>query len=105
MVETVLSIPIGNDFVERVFSIMNNIWSNDRNCMKVDLVKAEICICVNYSMSCNEFSEYVIKNNELLRAAKSNQKYTFKFKKPVISVLIKTLSNSKVSDFCKGSPL
>ena len=30
IVETVMAIPIGNDFVERVFSTMNKVWSDDK---------------------------------------------------------------------------
>jgi hypothetical protein len=80
VVETVLSIPIGNDFVERIFSLMEKIWSKERSLMKVDSVKAEICINLNYSMSCNEFVDYVSNNDDLLNAAKSDRKYTFKYK-------------------------
>jgi hypothetical protein len=49
IVQTVLSIPISNDTVERVFSLMKRIWT-DRNSMKTDLVKAEICI--NFIIQC-----------------------------------------------------
>jgi hypothetical protein len=56
IVETVLSKPISNDTVERVFSLIKRIWTDDRNSMKTDLVKAEICINFNYSMSCPDFA-------------------------------------------------
>ena len=62
VIESVLSIPIGNAHVERIFSLMHNLWSDNRSQMSVNLVKAEICTIVNYSMSCSEFSEYVSKN-------------------------------------------
>nr|XP_014352746.1 PREDICTED: zinc finger protein 862-like [Latimeria chalumnae] len=47
LVEHVLCIPVSNAFVERVFSIMKNIWSDERNRMRVELVKAEICVKTN----------------------------------------------------------
>jgi hypothetical protein len=73
----VLAIPVSNAFVERVFSIMKNLWSDERNSLSVGLVKAEICTKVNFNMKCHEFSEFVAKNKSLLNAAKSNSKYKF----------------------------
>ncbi len=79
IMETVLSIPISNDTVERVFSLMKRIW-NERNSMNTDMVKAEICINFNFSMTCSEFAETIVNNTELLKAAKSDNKYSFKNK-------------------------
>ncbi len=42
--------------------------------------KAEICINFNYSISCSEFAEIIVNNKELLTAAKSDKKYSFKNK-------------------------
>jgi hypothetical protein len=75
IIETVFAIPVSNAFVERVFSIMKNLWSDERNLLSVNLVKAEIYTKVNFSMSCYEFADYVSKNSELIKAAKSNEKY------------------------------
>ena len=57
--------PIGNDLVERVFSLLKRIWRNDRNRMSIDLIKAEICINVNFNMDCIEFKSYIISNETL----------------------------------------
>ena len=73
-----MAIPIGNHFVKRVFSIMHNIMTDKRNRLSVDLIKAEICTKVNYSMSCTEFYNVVSNNQSLILAAKSNQKYNFR---------------------------
>jgi hypothetical protein len=78
IVETVLAIPIGNDFVERIFSIMHNLWSDERNRLSVKMVKAEICTKVNYSMTCSEFKNFVANNTKFINAAKSTDKYSFK---------------------------
>lgn len=77
IVECVLSVPISNAFVERIFSIMKNLWTDERNCLSVGLVKAEICTKVNFNMKCHEFAEYVSKKENILKAAKSNSKYKF----------------------------
>jgi hypothetical protein len=63
IIETVMFIPIGNDFVERVFSHLRRIWTDERSSMGIDLIKAEICIRNNFNMDCIAFKSYV-KNNE-----------------------------------------
>ncbi len=74
----VLEIPIENDFVERIFSIMHNLWSDERNPLSVKMVKAEICTKINYSMTCSEFKNFVENNTKFINAAKSTDKYCFK---------------------------
>ncbi len=77
--KTVISIPISNDTVERIFSLIKRIW-NERNGMNTDSVKAQICINFNLSMSCSEFAETIIYNTKLHKADKSDKKYSFKNK-------------------------
>jgi len=79
IVESVLCVPIANDFIERLFSQMKKLWDDERSLMSIDLVRAEICIKSNFQMSCIEFADYVSKNEAILKAAKSNKKYTFKY--------------------------
>jgi hypothetical protein len=64
--------------VERIFSIMYNLWSDERKRLSVKMVKAEICTKIDYSMSCNEFKNFVANNTKFINAAKSNDKYSFK---------------------------
>jgi hypothetical protein len=78
IIETVMAIPIGNDFVERVFSHLHRIWTDDRNRLSIDLIKAEICIKNNFEFNCIEFKSYVKSNEKLLKSVKSQQKYDFK---------------------------
>uniref|UniRef100_H3AJE4 HAT C-terminal dimerisation domain-containing protein n=1 Tax=Latimeria chalumnae TaxID=7897 RepID=H3AJE4_LATCH len=72
LVEHVLCIPVSNAFVERVFSIMKNIWSDEKNRMRVELVKAEFCVKTNFKKT------LLLENKVLLQAARSNKKYIFK---------------------------
>lgn len=78
IVQAVLAIPCSNAFVERVFSVMNNLWTDERNRLSVGIVKSELCIRYNLVYSCSEFYDLAIKNSKLIKAAKSNAKYTFK---------------------------
>ena len=56
---------------------MHRIWRDDRNQMSIDLVKAEICINLNFSIVCVEFISYVKTNEKLLKSVKSIAKYIF----------------------------
>ena len=81
LVSFVLSIPVSNANCERVFSIMNVLWINSRNTLNFNLVKAELMMKMNFHMSCNEFYEFISKDKDLLKAAKSQEKYRFKCQK------------------------
>jgi len=58
----VLSIPGSNAFSERVFSLMNAKWRDDRNRAGLDLIKSELQVYVNFKMSCSEFYAYALAN-------------------------------------------
>lgn len=73
-----LSIPITNAAVERVFSHMTAAWTDQRNRCSVDLIKSEIQIKNNLSQSCREFYNYALNEKALLQCAQSSTKYKFK---------------------------
>jgi hypothetical protein len=70
VIETVYTIPIANDFIESVFSTMKKVWKDDRSRINVDTIKAEICTKINFSMNCCEFKNFVLNNENLIKAAK-----------------------------------
>ncbi|XP_031329485.1 uncharacterized protein LOC116170636 [Photinus pyralis] len=80
IVGKILSIPVSNAFPERIFSLMGNLWTDERNRMRVELVKAELCVKLNFSMSCQQFAEFLEKKEQkaLLDACQGNNKYRFK---------------------------
>ena len=80
LVSFILSVPVTNAFVERLFSLMVGAWTNDRNRCSIDLIKNEIQVKVNYSFTCQDFYKHVLKEKALLDAARSNKKYKFKKK-------------------------
>lgn len=75
ILQYVLSIPVSNAGVERIFSVMGFIWTDERNRLSVESVRSELCICFNIPFSCTELKEKVKDNKKLLRAVSSNQKY------------------------------
>ena len=80
IMESVFSIYVSNAYVERIFSIMNNICSDKRNRLLTEAIKGEICSKVNFNLGCNQFYDFALKNKKLLNAAKSNLKYVYKIK-------------------------
>jgi len=80
VVEYVFAIPISNANVERIFSLMKNLWTDERNRMRPEIVKAELCFKVNFNLSCGDFLTYVEGQKCLLKASQSEQKYSFKRK-------------------------
>lgn len=80
IVSVFMSIPISNAFVERVFSVMEKIWTDDRNRLFVNSVESELCVYFNFDIHCDEFYKYVLKRPKLLNALKSGCKYSFKQK-------------------------
>lgn len=78
VVAKILSLPISNAFVERVFSKMNILWSDKRNKLSIDTIKAELMTDINFNMSCQEFAIFLKSKegkNIIVNATKQN-KYT-----------------------------
>jgi len=74
MVGNVLAIPISNAHVERIFSLMKNLWTDERNRMRPELVKAELCVKVNFDQYWGDFLHYVGGQKCLLKASKGQRK-------------------------------
>lgn len=70
------SIPVSNAFVERVFSVMEKIWDDDRNRLLVERVRAELVVFFNLKYSCKDFFTVLSKNQSLLRAIREEKKYS-----------------------------
>ncbi|GFT34466.1 dimer_Tnp_hAT domain-containing protein [Trichonephila clavipes] len=78
IVQFVCSVPVSNAFVERIFRVMGNVWTDERNRLAVNTVKSELCIFFNISSSCTEFKDAISTNKPLLKAVSSNAKHTKK---------------------------
>ncbi|GFW91466.1 dimer_Tnp_hAT domain-containing protein [Trichonephila clavipes] len=78
IVQFVCSVPVSNAFVERIFSVMGNVWTDERNRLAVNTVKSELCIFFNISSSCTEFKDAISTKKPLLKAVSSNAKHTKK---------------------------
>ncbi|XP_078495454.1 uncharacterized protein LOC144750537 [Ciona intestinalis] len=75
LVEFVLCLPGTSAPVERIFSIMNNMWSDDRGQMLEQNVKALLTCKINVDLTCTEFYEKIRSNTVLLKKVLSTEKY------------------------------
>lgn len=69
------SIPVSNASVERIFSVMGNVWTDERNRLHVNSVRSELCIFFNIPYFGIEIKNIFHENKELIKAARSNSKY------------------------------
>ena len=69
VVAFVFSIPVSNAYAERVFSHMEDAWSDKRNRLSVKMVKAELQVRLNFKIPCPEFKTFVKEQGSLIAAA------------------------------------
>lgn len=75
-----LSVPASSAFPERVFSVLNLKWREERNRCNINLIKHELYIYFNLEYLCGEFFDLIKNNSKLLLSAKRQEKYNFKRK-------------------------
>jgi hypothetical protein len=75
LVSVLLSISASNAFCESVFSVVGNVWDAERNSFKPETVNAIVSIKVNAEFNCSQALELFLSHSDLLKLAKSNQKY------------------------------
>lgn len=77
IVQFILSIPGTNAATERVFSLMNAMWTSEKEAMKVETVGAMLEVKHNMG-TCLEFRKILAENTEVLKKIHSSEKYDFK---------------------------
>lgn len=75
VVEYILSLPGTTASVERIFNMVGQNWTGERNRLDVETLKAILIVKVNINLSCLEFYEYVKTKPDLLREIASKSKY------------------------------
>lgn len=72
----VMSVPGTNAAVERIFSLMSSLWTDEKNRLITKTVKAMIIIKTHFkNTSCIEFHECISKDHKLLEEVSSSDKY------------------------------
>ena len=82
LVGYILSVPGTNAPTERVFSLMNLIWTSEKTGLAVDTLGALLELKFNMG-TCAEFAEILTEERELLRQVHGIEKYDFKQKSNV----------------------
>lgn len=75
IISFVLSIPATSAFTERVFSVMEAKWKDERNRCTTNLIKHELILYFNSKKNCVEYFESIKNDKKFLTVARSNQKY------------------------------
>ena len=75
LISIIFSIPVGNAFVEREFSLVSAQWTKEKNSLCEWAVKSILQVKVNLVMSYHEVHQVVSKNKELLQQIVSSVKY------------------------------
>ncbi|KAL4131790.1 hypothetical protein QTP88_009047 [Uroleucon formosanum] len=77
IVEYSLAMPGTNAAIERVFSITNMLWSDEKNRFLVPTIKSIIILKNHFKKySCNDFYDFLLTQPKLLNAISSSQKYS-----------------------------
>lgn len=61
--------------VERIFSLMNNIWDEGKSRLEIDILDAFLTVQQNSTMTCSEFYENIKNNDEFLKKTVAKDKY------------------------------
>ena len=67
-----------NAFVERVFSLCGSQWTDERNSLKVETIKALAQTKINFDHNCPQMYQMLISNNKLLDEIGGSEKYKSK---------------------------
>lgn len=73
--EFILCLPASNAPTERVFSIMNNIWTPEKNSLHPATLKSLLITKVNLEYTCTEFYNKLLNDKQMLIDIQSSNKY------------------------------
>ncbi|KAK4886708.1 hypothetical protein RN001_002979 [Aquatica leii] len=75
IVEFSLCLPGTNAPVERVFSLMNKVWTSEKTQLSVTTLKSILVTKYNFNESCSEFYHLIKENEAILSAVHSSSQY------------------------------
>ncbi|GBM61774.1 hypothetical protein AVEN_228460-1 [Araneus ventricosus] len=76
IVEYAFCLPETSALVERVFSLMNNAWTDDRGLMKESMVKGLLTCKINIGLACEDFYNKIKNKKDFLKKVLANETYT-----------------------------
>ena len=72
LVSVLLSMFPSNAFCESVFSVVNSVWTDERNSFLIETVNALVTIILNSEFECSDSFDLFISRADLLLKAKSD---------------------------------
>lgn len=75
IIEYILCLPGTNAPVERVFSLMNKLWTAEKSHMQVSVLKAMLIVKVNINKTCQEYYSFLKSSPIVLKKICSSEKY------------------------------
>lgn len=75
IIEYILCLPGTNAPVERVFSLMNKLWTSKKTQLQVAVLKAMLITKVNFKKPCREFHSYLKSTPNILKQIYSSKIY------------------------------
>lgn len=78
IVSYILALPGTSAPVERIFSLINDIWSAEKTRLSIETLKDILYVRYNIKMTCLEFFEFIKTQPKLLEKIGSSEKYAFK---------------------------
>lgn len=75
VVEFVMVLPGTNGTTERAFTLVNDLWTDEKNQFKVETIKAILSVKMNLPKSCEDFQKILVSKPELLKKIHSSEKY------------------------------
>lgn len=75
LVEYAFAIPGSSTDVERLFSIINDVWEDDKGQMSAETLEAHLNVIFNSNLDCLEFHKSIKNNKRLLSQVHSTEKY------------------------------
>lgn len=76
LIDSIFSIPCSNAFCERVFSLLNVQWTDERNSLDFSTIAAILCVLVNADLKCCECVQFLHSEN-VYKMLKSTEKYMY----------------------------
>lgn len=80
IVSYILCLPGTSAAVERVFSLINDVWSSEKSQLSIETLKCILLVRYNIKMTCLEFYDLLKSKPKLVEQIGSVDKYSFKQK-------------------------
>ena len=72
-----MCLPESNAPVERIFSQMNALWTDEKKRFLVETIKIILMTKSNFNLSCDDFAKTLAKNKAILKKIHGSAKYRF----------------------------